>query len=152
MNSEEIEQFIALIARENKVVIGANDPIAMQLTAMRFVLLELAEAQRGIVREFRESVATSAADWENRSQKRAEAIMNAAVLAAKNAVAAGAQAGVAAGLPAFVEATERITRQMNVQAQRTRRWLLGVAGATLGLLLCQGGFFVFWLWLPGLHR
>ena len=46
MNSEEIEQFIALIARENKVVIGANDPIAMQLTAMRFVLLELADAQR----------------------------------------------------------------------------------------------------------
>ena len=152
MNSEEIEQFIALIARENKVVIGANDPIAMQLTAMRFVLLELAEAQRGIVQEFRESVATSTADWENRSQKRAEAIMNAAVLAAKNAVAAGAQAGVAAGLPAFVEATERVTRQMNVQAQQTRRLLLWVAGAAVCVLLGELALLGFWLWLPGMHR
>ncbi len=137
MNSEEIEQFIALIARENKVVIGANDPIAMQLTATRFILRELAGAEEQIVRDFREAVATSAADWENRSQKRVEAIMNAAVLAAKNAVTAGAQAGLAAGLPAFVEATEKITRRMELQLQRSRRLSVGLFAATVFLVVSQ---------------
>ena len=152
MNSEDLDQFIALIARENKVVIGADDPIAMQLTATRFILRELAGAEEQIVRDFREAVATSAADWENRSQKRVENIMNAAVLAAKNAVAAGAQAGLAAGLPAFVEATERVTRQMNVQAQQTRRLLMWVAGAAVCVLLGELALLGFWWWLPGFYR
>lgn len=137
MNSEEIERFIALIARENKVVIGSDDPVAMQLTAMRFLLNELASAQEGIVREFRETVATSASDWEKRSQKRAEAVLNAAVLAAKNAVAAGAQEGLAAELPAFREAFAQASRRTDAQLHRSRRLALALVGAAAFLLACQ---------------
>ena len=99
------------VARTHKVILTPDDLVAMLVTVNRFLLRELATAQMRIVQEFRKAVATSASDWHKLANKRAEAILNATIRAAKLAVASGAQMGVSEGLPPFLERAETIAQR-----------------------------------------
>lgn len=144
MSNDGIEDLIAELARVHKVVIGVDDPVAMQLTANRFLLRESAAQQEKTVQEFREVILTASSDWNKLANKRAEVILNAAVSAAKHAVAAGAEDGLAAGLTPFLDRADAIARRTENQLRQTRRLLWTTAGilavaavsvAAVGLLL-----------------
>ena len=136
MSNDGIEDLISELARIHKVVIEVGDPVAMQLTANRFLLRESAAAQEKIVQEFRESVLTASSDWNKLANKRAEAILNATITAAKNAVATGAEAGLAAGLTPFLDRADAIARRTENQLRQTRRLLWGVACLAVVFTVC----------------
>ena len=123
MNMERIDDLLAELARTHKVALSPDDPVAMLVTINRFLLREFATTQEQMIQGFREAIATSSSEWNKLANKRAEAILNATILAAKNAVATGAETGLTAGLPPFLEAGESIARRLENQLRRTRRLL-----------------------------
>ena len=133
-DDDNIDDLLAELARKHKVVLGLDDPVAMLLTVNRFLLRETAASQEQLLQGFREAVATASSDWNKLANKRAEAILNATIFAAKNAVAAGAQEGVAAGLSVFLQTAERLSGRIDSQLKQVRRLVVGVA-VTLVLLI-----------------
>ena len=132
-DDDNIDDLLAELARKHKVVLGLDDPVAMLLTVNRFLLRETAASQEQLLQGFREAVATASSDWNKLANKRAEAILNATIFAAKNAVAAGAQEGVAAGLSVFLQTAERLSGRIDGQLKQVRR--LVFSGAVLLVLL-----------------
>ena len=137
-DDDNIDDLLAELARKHKVVLGLDDPVAMLLTVNRFLLRETAASQEQLLQGFREAVATASSDWNKLANKRAEAILNATIFAAKNAVAAGAQEGVAAGLSVFLQTAERLSGRIDSQLKQVRRLVVGVA-VTLVLLIAALG-------------
>lgn len=137
-DDDNIDDLLAELARKHKVVLGLDDPVAMLLTVNRFLLRETAASQEQLLQGFREAVATASSDWNKLANKRAEAILNATIFAAKNAVAAGAQEGVAAGLSVFLQTAERLSGRIDGQLKQVRRLVVGVA-VTLVLLIAALG-------------
>ncbi|MBE7156870.1 MAG: hypothetical protein INR62_00285 [Rhodospirillales bacterium] len=131
---DNIDDLLAEIARKHKVALGADDPVAMLITVIRFLLRETAASQDQLLQGFREAVATSSSDWNKLANKRTEAILNSTVFAAKNAVASGAEEGVAAGLAVFLQTAERLSGQIESQLRQFRRLVFGSA-AVLVLLI-----------------
>ena len=132
-DDDNIDDLLAELARKHKVVLGLDDPVAMLLTVNRFLLRETAASQQQLLQGFRESIATSSSDWNKLANKRAEAILNATIFAAKNAVASGAEEGVAAGLSVFLQTAERLSGRIDGQLKQVRR--LVFSGAVLLVLL-----------------
>ena len=139
---DNIDDLLAELARKHKVALGADDPVAMLVTVNRFLLRETAASQDQLLQGFREAVATASSDWNKLANKRTETILNAAVFAAKNAVAAGAQEGVAAGLATFLQTAERLSGQIDGQLRQVRR--LVFAGGIM-LVLFVAACVVFYL-------
>ena len=132
-NDDNIDDLLAELARKHKVALGADDPVAMLLTVNRFLLRETAASQDQLLQGFREAVATASSDWNKLANKRAEAILNATVFAAKNAVASGAEEGVAAGLSTFLQTTEKVSGRIDGQLKQVQRLVFG--GAVMVILL-----------------
>ena len=132
-NDDNIDDLLAELARKHKVALGVDDPVAMLLTVNRFLLRETAASQDQLLQGFREAVATASSDWNKLANKRAEAILNATVFAAKNAVASGAEEGVAAGLSTFLQTTEKVSGRIDGQLKQVRRLVFG--GAVVVVLL-----------------
>jgi hypothetical protein len=126
-NDDNIDDLLAELARKHKVALGADDPVAMLVTVNRFLLRETAASQDQLLQGFREAIATASSDWNKLANKRAEAILNATIFAAKNAVASGAEEGVAAGLPVFLHAAEKVSGRIEGQLKQVRRLVFGVA-------------------------
>ena len=126
-HDENIDALLAELARKHKVALGTDDPVAMLITVNRFLLRETAASQDQLLQGFREAIATSSNDWNKLANKRAEAILNATIFAAKNAVASGAEEGVAAGLPVFLQAAETISRRIDGQLSQVKRLVLTVS-------------------------
>ncbi len=146
MNGDDhnIDDLLAELARKHKVALGADDPVAMLVTVNRFLLRETAASQDQLLQGFREAVATSSSEWNKLANKRTEAILNATIFAAKNAVASGAEEGLAAGLPTFLAAIEPAFRRLDRQLRQTRRLVLGVAGLAVVLAVCAAAeYFLF---------
>ena len=120
-NDDNMDDLLAELARKHKVALGPDDPVAMLLTVNRFLLRETAASQEQLLQGFRESIATSSSDWNKLANKRAEAILNATIFAAKNAVASGAEEGVAAGLSVFLQSAERLSGRIDGQLKQVRR-------------------------------
>ena len=132
-NDDNIDDLLAELARKHKVALGIDDPVAMLLTVNRFLLRETAASQDQLLQGFREAVATASSDWNKLANKRAEAILNATVFAAKNAVASGAEEGVAAGLSTFLQTTEKVSGRIDGQLKQVQRLVFG--GAVVVVLL-----------------
>lgn len=141
-NDDNIDDLLAELARKHKVALGADDPVAMLLTVNRFLLRETAASQDQLLQGFREAVATASSDWNKLANKRAEAILNATVFAAKNAVASGAEEGVAAGLSTFLQTTEKVSGRIDDQLRQVRRLVFGVVFL---LVLLTGSLAIFYL-------
>ena len=137
-DDDNIDDLLAELARKHKVVLGLDDPVAMLLTVNRFLLRETAASQEQLLQGFREAVATASSDWNKLANKRAEAILNATIFAAKNAVAAGAQEGVAAGLSVFLQTAERLSGRIDSQLKQVRRLVVGVAVTLVVLIAALG--------------
>jgi flagellar biosynthesis/type III secretory pathway protein FliH len=121
MNAKEIDDLLAEIAREHKVILGQDDPILILWSVNRFLLKELATNQVQITREFREIMESTAADWHNRSRKQAEGILNAALAAAKNALASGVEAGLQTGSASVVRAIAESVQRMEALQGECRK-------------------------------
>ena len=141
-NDDNIDDLLAELARKHKVALGVDDPVAMLLTVNRFLLRETAASQDQLLQGFREAVATASSDWNKLANKRAEAILNATVFAAKNAVASGAEEGVAAGLSTFLQTTEKVSGRIDDQLRQVRRLVFGVVFL---LVLLTGSLAIFYL-------
>jgi flagellar biosynthesis/type III secretory pathway protein FliH len=121
MNAKEIDDLLAEIAREHKVILGQDDPILILWSVNRFLLNELAANQVQITREFREIMESTASDWHNRSKKQAEGILNAALVAAKNALASGVEAGLQTGSASVVRAMAESVQRMEALQGECRK-------------------------------
>ena len=141
-NDDNIDDLLAELARKHKVALGVDDPVAMLLTVNRFLLRETAASQDQLLQGFREAVVTASSDWNKLANKRAEAILNATVFAAKNAVASGAEEGVAAGLSTFLQTTEKVSGRIDDQLRQVRRLVFGVVFL---LVLLTGSLAIFYL-------
>ncbi len=135
----DLEKLIAEIAKNHKVVLGPDDPIVMLLSVNRFLINELAVSQTRMIQEFCEALATSSSDWQNRSNRRAESVLNASVTAAKNAVAAGAEAGITAGHELFIRAAGKASSQIESQLQEARKISRYLTIIVVWLTLCLAG-------------
>lgn len=131
MNAQDMDEIIALLAREHGVVLSKGDPVLILVTINRLLLQELASNQLQITREFREALETSSHDWERRANKRAEAVLNAAVVAAKNAVATGAESGLQAGMDSLLMKVDKSVQRMESLLVESRR----LAGMQKGMAL-----------------
>ena len=134
-NDDNIDDLLAELARKHKVALGADDPVAMLLTVNRFLLRETAASQDQLLQGFREAVATASSDWNKLANKRAEAILNATVFAAKNAVTSGAEEGVAAGLSMFLQTAERLSGRVDGQLRAVWRLMAMVILALVLLIV-----------------
>jgi flagellar biosynthesis/type III secretory pathway protein FliH len=121
MNAKEIDDLLAEIAREHKVILGEDDPILILWSVNRFLLNELAANQVQITREFREIMESTASDWHSRSRKQAEGILNAALVAAKNALASGVEAGLQTGSASVVRAMGESVQRMEALQGECRK-------------------------------
>ena len=137
-NEDNIDDLLAELARKHKVALGADDPVAMLVTVNRFLLRETAASQDQLLQGFREAIATASNDWNKLANKRAEAILNATIFAAKNAITSGAEEGVAAGLPVFLQAAERVSGRIEGQLKQVRRLVFGVTLLAVTLIACLG--------------
>lgn len=136
MNQDRLEELIAELARVHKVALSPDDPAMMLLTINAFLARDLAAEQRELLQEYRETLVTQSSEWQKVASKKAEQVLNAAVLAAKNAVAAGVQSALSETVPAFQLAMQESTRQLQRQLKATRSLVLILAWTVVALILC----------------
>ena len=126
-NLPNIDELINELARTHGVALNSDDPVAMLITINRFLAREFAAHLEKLLQDFREAIATSSSDWQHRINKRAEAVLNATILAAKSAVSSGAEAGLAEGLPPFLQAFEAAARRTEGQLRQLRRSIIALS-------------------------
>ena len=126
-NLPNIDELVAELARIHGTVLSPDDPVAMMITINRFLAREFAAHLDKLLQEFREALATSSSDWQHRINKRAEAVINGTIMAAKTAVSSGAESGLAEGLPPFLQAFEAATRRTEGQLRQLRRFIIALS-------------------------
>lgn len=136
MNKDRLEELIAEMARVHKVVLSPDDPAVMLLTINAFLARDLAAEQRELLQEYRETLVTQSGEWQKVASKNAEQVLNATVLAAKNAVAAGVESALSESLPGFQLAMQESTGQLQRQLKITRSLVLILAWTVAALILC----------------
>ncbi len=134
----ELEQAVEEIARQHKVVLGKDDPILMLVTMQKMLLQESQNAQKQALDDFRFSLERTMKNWHSQSKSQAEKIINASIVAAKNAIAAGAAAGIGEGSQTLAQAVETVSKQLEKQTQKIisqNRIMMASAGFLILLAL-----------------
>ena len=126
-NLPDIDALITELARTHGVALSPDDPVAMLITINRFLAREFAAHLDKLLQEFREALATSSSDWQHRINKRAEAVLNATIMAAKSAGSCGAESGLAEVLPPFLKAFEAVARRTEGQLRQLRRLIIALS-------------------------
>jgi Transcriptional activator TraM len=84
----KLDDIIKEVSVKNGIALGKDDPILALYTMNSFLLNEAKKTQEEIVREFKEEFQAIAKAWEDEAKKKAETILNASLLASKNATKA----------------------------------------------------------------
>lgn len=77
------EEFIEIIAKENNILIGKDDPILILFTANHYLLKEFNENLLKIFDEHRSLLELTISEYDEITKKYAEQILNAALAASK---------------------------------------------------------------------
>ena len=139
MNQDRLNEIIAELARVHNVVLPKDDPALMLVTINAILAGDLAAELRALLQEFRETLVTQSSDWQKVASKKAEQVLNATVLAAKNAVAAGVQSALSESLPVFQSALQESAGRLQSQLAATRSLVLILAWIVAALILALAG-------------
>lgn len=90
---DSIDHLIRAIAAKHGVAVGRDDPILILQTLNARLLEEGAEAQRAMLQTHKEELELIAQQWGEDAKDKAERILNAALVASKDAMARAMQEG-----------------------------------------------------------
>lgn len=128
---EKIDDIIKEIAIKHGVAVDRDDPIMILYTINERLLKENAEAQRQILKEFKEELESAAHEWEITTKKTAERILDVALTASKEAIVEG---GKNAANAIGREFDSRLI-QANAIFKKARIWTaINTTGAVIALL------------------
>lgn len=85
---DRLDRAVRLVLTTNRVRLSPDDPILVISTLLQDFLETGDERQREALREFKLELDRTRVEWENASRHRAETVLNAALVAAREAIGA----------------------------------------------------------------
>jgi len=85
--SDKYDESIQDIAVKHGIVLGRDDPILILQTMNERLIEETRQAQAAMVVQFREEMENISSQWKDDAKKKAEKILNVALMASKEAMA-----------------------------------------------------------------
>jgi hypothetical protein len=86
VKNERVDQLIAEIAKRHGLAVSRDDPIIVLQTINSLLLHESARSQQTQLDQFKQEMEALTLRWENDANGKAERILNAALVAGKNAL------------------------------------------------------------------
>jgi hypothetical protein len=135
VTDERVDQLIAEIAKRHGLAVSRDDPIIVLQTINSLLLHESARSQQTQLDQFKQEMEALTLRWENDANGKAERILNAALVAGKNAMWQTMQDGARAASISMRAEIDTGLNQIHALIGRARRIaLLSMAASCLTLL------------------
>jgi hypothetical protein len=135
VTDDRIDQLIAEIAKRHGIAVSRDDPIIVLQTINSVLLHDSARIQQAQLDQFKQEMEALTLRWENDANGKAERILNAALVAGKNAMWQTMQDGAGAASIAMRAEIDTGLGQVHALIDRARRIaLLSMAASCIALL------------------
>jgi hypothetical protein len=135
VKDERVDQLIAEIAKRHGIAVSRDDPIIVLQTINSLLLHDSARSQQTQLDQFKQEMEALTLRWENDANGKAERILNAALVAGKNAMWQTMQDGARAASISMRAEIDAGLNQTHALIDRARRIaLLSMAASCLTLL------------------
>jgi hypothetical protein len=135
VTDERIDQLIAEIAARHGLAVSRDDPIIVLQTINSVLLHDSARIQQAQLDQFKQEMEALTLRWENDANGKAERILNAALVAGKNAMWSVMQDGAGAASISMRAEIDAGLKQIHALIVRARRIaLIGMLASCITLL------------------
>jgi hypothetical protein len=134
--SSKLDEAIRDIAVKHGVLLGKDDPILIFQTMNDRLLEENRIAQQDLLTQFKEEMELISSQWKDDAKVKAEKVLNAALVASKEAMAKLLQESTgeqAQAMKKMISDSLAEARDLTHQTRKFSWWALGASAAMLGV-------------------